>query len=63
MYAVDSTTLTDVHGWEHLCTEGAMILGRFTGTYVTLCAETVASASLAAPPGRMCPRCARSTLR
>lgn len=56
------TRLTDADGWEHLVNEEAMLLGRLTGFYVTLCGWTVAPASLTAPPGRMCGYCAESKL-
>ena len=56
------TRLTDADGWEHWVSEEAMLLGRLTGFYVTLCGWTVAPASLTAPPGRGCWYCAQSKL-
>lgn len=55
--------LTDTQGWEHIVTDETMLLGRYTGHYVTLCGATVEAASLAAPPGRPCPACRASLLR
>jgi hypothetical protein len=55
--------LTDIRGVEHLITEDAMQLGRILGNYVTLCGETIAPASLTAPPGRVCRVCRDSPLR
>lgn len=54
--------LTDVQGIEHSVTDEAMVLGRITGYYVTLCGWTVEGSSLTAPPGRSCRRCLESTL-
>lgn len=56
------TRLTDADGWEHWVNEEAMVLGRLTGWYVTLCGWTVAPASLTAPPGRACRYCRESQL-
>jgi len=56
------TRLTDAEGWEHWVSDEAMLLGRLTGWYVTLCGWAVPPASLTAPPGRPCLHCARSQL-
>jgi hypothetical protein len=59
---VTLTKLTDIGGWEHLVNDEAMLLGRYTGHYVTLCGWTVDPASLTTPPGQPCPACYKSFL-
>jgi hypothetical protein len=43
----------------HLVTDDAATVGRYLGSYVAVCGDTILAASLAAPDHGICPRCSR----